>query len=134
LRSAAHVHLGFATFSEYVERLFGYGRRCTQEKLRVAEALENLPALARALSHGALTWSAVRESTRIAAPQTETAWLDAAHGKTLRQLEELVAGKQPGDTPVTPPDPSARRHVLRFELTADTYALFRQAMTELRPP
>src|SRR5688572_6112158 len=56
LRSAAHVHLGFATFGEYIERLFGYGRRCTQEKLRVAEALEALPVLARALEEGALTW------------------------------------------------------------------------------
>lgn len=49
VRSAAHVHLGFGTFGEYIERLFGYGRRCTQEKLRVAEALEDLPELSRAL-------------------------------------------------------------------------------------
>jgi hypothetical protein len=132
LRSAAHVHLGFATFGEYVERLFGYGRRCIQEKLRVTEALEHLPALARALSQGALTWSAIREITRVAVPKTEPAWLDIAHGKTTRQLEELVAGKQPGDAPFTPSDPSARRHVLRFETTPDTYTLFRQAMAELR--
>ena len=43
LRSAVHVHMGFGSFGEYIERLFGYGRRCTQEKLRVAEALEGLP-------------------------------------------------------------------------------------------
>src|SRR5688572_2184801 len=66
LRSAAHVHMGFGSFGEYVERLFGYGRRCTQEKLRVAEALEQLPALAAALQEGALSWSAVREITRVA--------------------------------------------------------------------
>src|SRR6187431_2676090 len=53
-RSAAHVHLGFGSFSEYIERLFGYTFRTTQEKLRVAEALEELPALAGALETGEL--------------------------------------------------------------------------------
>ena len=46
VRSAVHVHLGFGGFAEYVERLFGYRPRTTREKLRVAEALERLPALA----------------------------------------------------------------------------------------
>src|SRR3954470_17593615 len=32
LRSAAHVHLGFGSFSEYAERLFGYKPRSTQER------------------------------------------------------------------------------------------------------
>lgn len=132
LRSAAHVHLGFGSFGEYVERLFGYGRRCTQEKLRVAAALEHLPALAMALDQGALSWSAVREITRVAVPETERAWLQVAFGKTVRQLEELVAGRSEGDTPQSPPDRSARRHVLRFEVTAETLALFRQALAQLR--
>ena len=132
LRSAAHVHLGFGSFGEYVERLFGYGRRCTQEKLRVAEALEQLPALALALEEGALSGSAVRELTRIAVPETERAWLQVAYGKTIRQLEELVAGRRAGDAPDSPPDPAARRQVLRFEVTAETLALFRQALAEIR--
>ena len=35
-RSGAHVELGYGSFHEYTERLFGYGPRLTQEKLRVA--------------------------------------------------------------------------------------------------
>src|SRR3954471_10521810 len=58
LRSAAHVHLGYGSFGEYVERLFGYKPRSTQEKLRVAEALEGLPGVAQALQTGGLNWSA----------------------------------------------------------------------------
>ncbi|MEO8184883.1 MAG: hypothetical protein ABI895_39245, partial [Deltaproteobacteria bacterium] len=33
--------------------------------------------------------------------------------------------------PASPPDPSAQRHVLRFEVAAETFALFRDAMNEL---
>src|SRR6185295_14217765 len=100
-RAAAHVHLGYGSFFEYVERLFGYRPRSTHEKLRVAEALESLPALARALEEGRLSWSAVRELTRVAVAETEREWLELAAGKSLRQLEELVAGKRPGDAPAT---------------------------------
>jgi len=132
LRAAAHLHLGFGSFSEYVERCFGYKPRSTQEKLRVAEALEELPALAGALAEGTLHWSAVRELTRVAAPETEREWLEAAHGKSVRQLEGLVAGRSPGDTPTSPSPSSERRHVLRFEVAPETFALFREAVTALR--
>jgi hypothetical protein len=36
----------------------------------------------------------VRELTRVAVLDTESEWLDLASGKTLRHLEELVAGKE----------------------------------------
>src|SRR5215207_8451512 len=71
LRSAAHVHLGFGSFGEYVERLFGYKPRSTHEKLRVAEALEELPRMNGALAAGELSWSAVRELTRVATTDPE---------------------------------------------------------------
>jgi len=131
-RSAAHVHLGFGSFGEYVERLFGYKPRSTQEKLRVAETLEELPLLAHALDGGSLGWSAVRELTRVAVADTEQEWLELAQGKTVRQLEELVAGKSPGDDPSAPSRPDARRHVLRFEVAPETLALVREAINWLR--
>src|SRR5690349_16995788 len=68
LRAGAHLRLGYGSFQEYAERLFGYGPRVTQEKLRVAEALEALPAMARELEAGRVTFSAVRELTRVATP------------------------------------------------------------------
>lgn len=132
LRSAVHLHLGFGSFGEYVERLFGYTRRSTQEKLRVAEALERLPVMSRALESGKLAWSAVRELTRIAVARTEQQWIEAAVGKTIRQMEQLVEGKSPGDDPSGSQPPSERRHVLRFEVAPETFALFREAMTALR--
>jgi hypothetical protein len=49
LRAGVHRHLGFGSFAEYVERLFGYSRRTLEDKLRTAEALEELPELTRSL-------------------------------------------------------------------------------------
>ena len=132
-RSGAHAFLGFGSFSEYIERLLGYSPRATREKLRVAEALESLPLSARALEHGELTWCAARELTRVAVGDTEAAWLEAAHGKTTRELERLVAGKHPGELPPLPTEPEApRRHILRFEVAPETFATFREATRSLR--
>jgi HNH endonuclease len=132
LRAAAHVHLGFGTFAEYVERLLGYSPRSTHEKLRVAEALERLPALSRALDEGALNWSALRELTRVANADTEREWLEFSRGKTVRQLQDVVAHAKPGDGPDSPRTPGPRRHVLRFEVAPETLALFREASMHLR--
>jgi hypothetical protein len=58
--------------------------------------------------------------------------LAVARGKTIRQLEELVANKSPGDTPEGPDRRVPRSRVLRFEVAPETFALFRDAMRELR--
>ena len=126
------MHLGFGSFVSYVEQLFGYTPRSISEKLRVAEALEQLPASRAALEQGRLGWCALREVTRVAVKETEDAWLQAARGKTVRELEQLVAGKRPGHPPSATPDPRAVRYVLRWEVTAEAYALFREALLELR--
>jgi hypothetical protein len=49
LRAATPLRLGYASMAEYAHRLFGFDGRFTSEKLRVAETLEELPALSRAL-------------------------------------------------------------------------------------
>lgn len=112
LRSEAHRHLGFGAFAEYEERLFGYSPRATEEKLRVARALESLPDTNRALREGELSWSAARELTRVATARTEREWLGVTQDKTVRQVERLVSGRKVGDRPGDPVRPEARRHVL----------------------
>jgi hypothetical protein len=131
-RAGVHRHLGFGSLAEYVERLFGYRPRWTEERLRVADALQGLPEIEQALRDGAITWSAARELTRIASRENEQEWLEAAKGLTARQVEDMVAFHRPGDGPRDPADSSPRRHVLRMEVSAETLATFREAMAKLR--
>jgi hypothetical protein len=131
-RSLAHERLGYGGFVEYIERLFGYAPRLTYEKLRVAEALEALPELGQALREGAVSWSCVRELTRVATPETEATWLAGARGRTAREVEKLVSGHRPGSLPDDPVEPGAERHVLRFEVSGEVLATFRAAMTKIR--
>jgi hypothetical protein len=131
-RAATHVYFGYASFGEYIERLFGLSRRATEEKLRVAGALEALPELAEALRSAKLNWSVVRELSRVAVPETEHEWILAACGKTARQVERMVSGLAPRDRPADRRRPELVRHILRLEVGAETLATFREAMKELR--
>jgi hypothetical protein len=131
-RACVHERLGYGSFGEYIERLFGYSPRLTLEKLRVAEALDGLPQLAAALREGNASWSSVRELTRVATRATEHEWLQASRGRTVREVEKLVSGHRPGDLPGGAKDWRAERHVLRFEVSGEVLASFREALAKLR--
>jgi hypothetical protein len=131
-RERVHERLGFGGFVEYIERLFGYSPRLTYEKLRVAGALETLPEIAERLREGKLTWSSVRELTRVATTETERDWIAAASGTTARETERLVAGHRLGDRPDDPVDDALRRFVLRFDVSGEVLATFREALAKIR--
>jgi hypothetical protein len=131
-RARVHEHFGYGTFAEYVGRWLGHGFHSVEEKLRVAEALEGLPQIDAALASGRVSWSAVRELTRVATADTEGEWLRAAAGQTVRQLERAVSGRERGDLPASRPKPELKRQVLRFEISGETLATFREALERLR--
>ncbi|MCB9574732.1 MAG: HNH endonuclease [Kofleriaceae bacterium] len=126
-----HRRFGYASLHEYLERTLGDGPRAARERLRVASALQVLPRTAAALARGEQAYSAVRELTRVVRQDTERAWLDAATGKTVHEIEALVAGRKPGDLPGDPVDPAEVRRVVSFEVSAETCALWRDARLAL---
>jgi uncharacterized protein DUF222 len=122
---------GQPTLAAYLELTLGYGPHASNERLRVARELRELPQLHTALAAGRLHFSAVRELTRVATRETEHAWIAEATGKTVRQVEQAVAGHIKGDLPDDPADPdTAPRHV-GFELTPATIAAFRAMRKQL---
>ena len=89
-RLRVHEQVGYATLLEYLERLFGYGPRMAKERLRVAEALANLPAIREALATGALAWSGVRE---LSPPRRRDPASSVSRGPCSRgKLAEAAAG------------------------------------------
>jgi hypothetical protein len=118
--TGAHRELGYGSFLEYVERTLGYAPRTARERIRVAERLAQLPRLRRALERGETTYSAVRELTRVAEAETEADLIAQTKGKTVREIEDLVAGDEP----------RARRLVM--DLPPQVYALFLEAKRMLQ--
>jgi hypothetical protein len=127
-----HEQVGCGSFFEYSERVFGYGRRTTEERLRVAEELDRLPAIRAALARGDIRWSAAREMTRVAMPANEEKWLAHCQDMTVRQIEEEVArhdeGADPGDRRADVPE----TRDLRVTLSAETWATLQDALELLR--
>jgi hypothetical protein len=74
----------------------------------------------------------VRELTRVATRTTEHDWLEASRGRTTREVEKLVSGHRPGDLTGVAKDWRAERHVLRFEVSGEVLASFREALAKLR--
>lgn len=131
-RLEVHRRFGAASFEEYIHGLFGFDGHTVAERLRVAERLEDLPVTREALATGTLSFSAVRELTRIAVPQTERAWVKAACGRTIREVEEDVAGARPGDQPDDARRPVVRKRRIRLELEPEQFGIFRDAVARIR--
>src|SRR5215217_824615 len=117
---------GFGSALEYMERAMGYSPHTAAERLRVARAIAELPLIAEALQRGELAHSAVRELSRVAVPDTEEAWLEAARGKSLREIEAMVSGHKPGHLPTDETEPRLHRKTITIEVSPETYDLWRK--------
>ena len=124
--------LGKPSLLAYMKDVLGYAPKTARDRMRVAVALDEMPALAEALENGDQSYSALRELTRVVTPNTQREWCDAVRGKNLRQIEELVGVHRRGDLPTDPPNPDLAPRVVRFEVTTATYALLRQAQRDPR--
>lgn len=126
-----HIYFGCATLLEYLERRVGYSVHAARERIRVARSLATLPVTASELAKGNLSFSIVRELSRVATPDTEEAWVERAKFKTCREVEEMVAGRSPGDSPDDPAKPELRMKDLRLSLPTEHHALWREARKKL---
>jgi hypothetical protein len=68
----------------------GIATREAREYVRVAEALEELPAIRAVFARGELTFTKVRALTRVATPASEEGLLDLARALTASQLERAL--------------------------------------------
>jgi hypothetical protein len=109
----------------------GLGVRKTRERIRIGRALRELPAIEEAFVGGEISFSRAREVTRVATPDDEQHWLDAARSLPMRTLERRVV-QAGGDSDVAREhEPAATRYLtpdvmeLRMALPAEVWALAR---------
>ncbi len=122
---------GYGSIREYAERVFGFGPRAVEDRLRVGRALRELPRLNAAFSSGELPrYTVVRELCRVATAETETEWIAAATGRTGTEVRQLVAAREPGERPSDPGKASVVPRRVTLTLSPEAYALLETARTE----
>ncbi|MEO8182257.1 MAG: hypothetical protein ABI895_25760 [Deltaproteobacteria bacterium] len=100
--------LFYADELQAMRSFFGLGVREARERLRVGRALRDLPLVEQAFLAGELSYSRVREISRVAKPETEHEWLERAAQLDMRALERCVALEREGagaDVDAPAPDP-----------------------------
>lgn len=78
--------------AEWLNMKCGMALNTAREKLRVANALFDLPAISRAFRKGDLSYSKARSLTRIATPQKEDQLLDFALKANAEQVDRHCTG------------------------------------------
>jgi hypothetical protein len=81
---------GFRSCAHWLSWRIGLAPGAAREHVRVARALGTLPRLAQALARGELSYSKVRELTRVATPETEERLLAVGRAGTAEHVERLV--------------------------------------------
>ncbi|MHC9543184.1 MAG: hypothetical protein AB9903_27045 [Vulcanimicrobiota bacterium] len=89
---------GCSNVFQYASRYLSLGEHTIAELLRTGRALVRLPLLSEAIEKGQISSSHVREISRVATEETDQFWRDAARGKTVREVEKLVAFTPKGGT------------------------------------
>jgi hypothetical protein len=81
---------GFHSCAAWLTWRVGFSPLTAREHVRVARALSSLPLLAEALRRGELSYSKVRELTRVALPETEPQLLALGRAGTAEHIERVV--------------------------------------------
>lgn len=93
-----HKALGYGTILEYASREAGLGRRQCESFLTLGRKLGNLPRLTARLAAGQLTWRQAEAISRVAAPETESAWIAAAARLSLHDLDAATRSTRKTET------------------------------------
>jgi hypothetical protein len=137
---------GFRSCAAWLSWRTGLAPGAAREHVRVARALGNLPLLAQALARGEVSYSKVRELTRVATPETEERLLAVGRAGTAEHVERIVRGWRRVDRQADARE-AARQHasralhvypdsdgtmIVKGRLTAEVGALLVQALAAAR--
>ena len=122
----------YADVLHYADKRHELGVKSTRERIRIGRALRELPKIEQAFVRGELSYSKVRELTRVADRDTEPGWLDLARMTGMRELERRVSSVARDEAK---PNESAEVRwrtpatvELRMGLSAEAWALLSRAI------
>src|SRR5215470_4580220 len=81
---------GFRSCAAWLSWRVGFAPGAAREHVRVAHALGSLPLLSQAFARGELSYSKVRELTRVATSETEERLLAVGRAGTAEHVERIV--------------------------------------------
>jgi hypothetical protein len=98
LGRGGHFELGFSSLGAYALERCDRSVRWVESARCVARRLEALPELRRAMTlgvtpggaFGGVSWSMGELLARVAQPQDERRWIEAAQSRTVREMQGLV--------------------------------------------
>ena len=99
-----HQLFGCRTAVQYAVSCFGMSKREARDLLTAGRALAGLPAIDEAFCGGRLCWSKVRELVKVATPETDDRWLEAAMEQKIEALTLTVRLAKKGEAPRSPDD------------------------------
>ena len=126
-RVGVHRLVAMGSLVDYLVEVVGMDEHTAQEWKRVGTALGTLPILASAMDRGEVRFSAAKEVTRVATPETDREWTEAAR-QSYRTVQKLVRFKQPGDLPTTVVQPEAMPRRMQLWLSPEEFAFVTQAI------
>ena len=137
---------GFRSCAAWLTWRVGLSPCAAREHVRVARALGTLPRLAQALARAELSYSKVRELTRVVTPETEERLLAVGRAGTTEHVARIVRGWRRVDRQAEARE-AARQHatralhvypdadgtvIVRGRLTPEVGALLVQALAAAR--
>jgi hypothetical protein len=85
-----HFELGFSSVAAYALERCDRRVRWVEGARCLARRLEPLNELRRALAFGNISWSMAELLARVAQPEDEASWMEAAQSRTVRQMRAQV--------------------------------------------
>jgi len=108
LGRGAHFELGFSSLAAYALERCDRSVRWVEAARSLARRLEPLPELRRAIAYGTISWSMGELLARVAQPEDEARWLEAAKSRTVRQMRarvvDAIAAAERGTSHVANPN------------------------------
>jgi 5-methylcytosine-specific restriction endonuclease McrA len=85
---------GHSSINQYAIQELGFSKSRTDDFVRLARRLDNLPGVREAVASGDLGYTKAREIVSVATPETQDTWLEAAKGTRKELVREVKKARR----------------------------------------